>query len=272
MKPRQMEWDKTKPRILTGIRLPFQQVGMFPSRGLRRRRVGSIMPAMNPSVPVLTIDGPSGSGKGTISRLVAARLGWHYLDSGALYRAVGIAAGWSDIDLSDASALVRCTFDTEVGFRDDGDGEPRVIVNGVDATLELRTETAGAAASAIAAIPEVRSALKERQRAFRQPPGLVADGRDMGTVIFPDAVLKVFLTASAEARAERRYKQLIEKGFSANLSDLLRDLRERDARDTLRASAPLRPAEGALELDSTGLTIEQTIAAVLEAYRRRAGC
>src|SRR5690606_41045817 len=135
------------------------------------------------TVPVLAIDGPSGSGKGTISRLVATHLGWHYLDSGALYRAVGIAASWSDIDLSDASALVRCTFDTEIGFRDDPSGEPRVIVNGVDATDELRTETAGAAASAIAAIPEVREALKARQRAFRRPPGLVADGRDMGTVI-----------------------------------------------------------------------------------------
>ena len=163
--------------------------------------------------PVLTIDGPSGSGKGTISRLVARRLGWHYLDSGALYRAIGVAAGWGDIDLADPAALVRCTFDTEIGFRDEGE-ELRVLVNGQDATDELRTETAGAAASAIAAIPEVRAALKERQRVFRRPPGLVADGRDMGTVIFPDAGWKVFLTASAEERAERRYKQLNDKGVS----------------------------------------------------------
>ena len=221
------------------------------------------MPAMNSSVPVLTIDGPSGSGKGTISRLVAARLGWHYLDSGALYRAVGIAAGWSDLDLSDASALVRCTFDTEVGFRDDGDGEPRVIVNGVDATLELRTETAGAAASAIAAIPEVRSALKERQRAFRQPPGLVADGRDMGTVIFPDAPLKVFLTASAACRAERRYKQLISKGISTNIDSLRADLEARDARDSSRSVAPLKPAQDAQLLDNSGMTVETSVNQVL---------
>ena len=226
------------------------------------------MSTMNSPVPVLTIDGPSGSGKGTISRLVATRLGWHYLDSGALYRAVGIAAGWSDIDLSDASALVRCTFDTEVGFRDAGDGEPRVIVNGVDATLELRTETAGAAASAIAAIPEVRSALKERQRAFRQPPGLVADGRDMGTVIFPDAAHKVFLTASAEERAERRYKQLKDKGVSVTIDGLLREILARDARDASRAVAPLRPADDAVRIDTTGLPIEGVVALVLDVVSR----
>ncbi len=215
------------------------------------------------AIPVLTIDGPSGSGKGTISRIVAGRLGWHYLDSGALYRAVGIAAGWSDIDLSDASALVRCAFDTEIRFRDDANGEPRVIVNGLDATDELRTETAGAAASAIAAIPEVRAALKDRQRAFRQPPGLVADGRDMGTVIFPDARYKVFLTASAEERAERRYKQLKEKGVSVTLAGLLREILARDARDGSRAVAPLRPAEDAERIDTTGQPIEAVVGQVL---------
>ena len=223
----------------------------------------------DPSAPVLTIDGPSGSGKGTISRIVAGRLGWHYLDSGALYRAVGIAAGWSDIDLSDASALVRCTFDTEIGFRDDARGEPRVIVNGVDATDELRTETAGAAASAIAAIPEVRAALKDRQRAFRQQPGLVADGRDMGTVIFPHAPLKVYLWASAQCRAERRYKQLISKGISANMCTLLADLEARDARDMNRATAPLKPAEDSLQLDSSEMTIEQVVAQVLTWWQER---
>src|SRR5690606_40570479 len=165
-------------------------------------------------VPVLTIDGPSGSGKGTISRAVARRLGWHYLDSGALYRAVGVAAGWGDLDLDDAGALVRCAFDTTVDFRDGAGGEPRVLVNGNDATDEQRTGSGGAAASAIAAIPEVRAALTDRQRAFRRPPGLVADGRDMGTVIFPDASTKVFLTASAEDRARRRHKQLSDKGVS----------------------------------------------------------
>ncbi len=218
---------------------------------------------MTAEVPVLTIDGPSGSGKGTISRAVAQRLGWHYLDSGALYRAVGVAAGWADLDLDDAGALVRCTFDTTIGFRDDSGGEPRVIVNGHDATDELRTETAGAAASAIAAIPEVRAALKERQRAFRKPPGLVADGRDMGTVIFPDARWKVFLTASAEERAERRYKQLKNKGVSVTMDGLLREILARDARDANRAVAPLRPAEEAVRIDTTGLGIETVVSQVL---------
>ena len=219
------------------------------------------------AIPVLTIDGPSGSGKGTISRAVAARLGWHYLDSGAFYRAVGVAAGWADLDLDDAGALVRCAFDTDIGFRDrDGagaGGEPRVLVNGHDATDELRTETAGAAASAIAAIPEVRQALKERQRAFRQPPGLVADGRDMGTVIFPDAAIKVFLTASAGERAERRYKQLKDKGVSVTLDGLLREILARDARDASRAVAPLRPAEDAVRIDTTGQGIDAVVERVL---------
>lgn len=216
------------------------------------------------SIPVLTIDGPSGSGKGTISRLVSQQLGWHYLDSGALYRAVGVAASWADLDLADPSALVRCAFDTRVGFRDDPSGELRVLVNDVDATDELRTETAGAAASAIAAIPEVRSALKDRQRAFRQAPGLVADGRDMGTVIFPDAPFKVFLTASAEERAERRYKQLKDKGVSVNLDGLLREILARDARDASRAVAPLRPADDAVRIDTTGLGIDAVVERVLQ--------
>lgn len=218
---------------------------------------------MSNDVPVLTIDGPSGSGKGTISRLVAQRLGWHYLDSGALYRAVAVAAGWADLDLDDGGALVRCTFDTDIGFREDAGGELRVLVNGNDATDELRTETAGAAASAIAAIPAVRAALKERQRAFRRPPGLVADGRDMGTVIFQDAPYKVFLTASAEERAERRYKQLKDKGVSVTLDGLLREILARDARDANRAVAPLRPAEDAVRIDTTGLGIDTVVQRVL---------
>ena len=212
-----------------------------------------------PPVPVLTIDGPSGAGKGTVSRLVAGRLGWHYLDSGALYRAVGVAASWADLDLSDPAALVRCTFDTDIRFQDDG-GNLRVIVNGTDATDELRLETTGTLASAIAAIPEVRAALKERQRAFRREPGLVADGRDMGTVIFPDAATKVFLTASAAERAGRRHKQLKDKGVSVTLDGLLGEILARDARDANRAVAPLRPADDAVIIDTTG----QGIAAVVE--------
>jgi cytidylate kinase len=238
-------------------------------RGYNERPTAEPEPAMSepaapaPSVDVLTIDGPSGSGKGTISRRVAARLGWHYLDSGALYRGVGVAASWADLDLADPAALVRCAFDTRIGFEDRADGELRVIVNGVDATDELRTETAGAAASAIAAVPEVRSALKDRQRAFRRPPGLVADGRDMGTVIFPDAPYKVFLTASPEERAERRYKQLKDKGVSVILDDLLREILARDARDANRAVAPLRPADDAVCIDTTGLGIDAVVERVL---------
>ena len=227
----------------------------------------TVAPAQDPArpgpVPVLTIDGPSGSGKGTISREVARRLGWHYLDSGALYRAVGLAASWANLDLSDAPALVRCAFDTDIGFRADGDAEPRVVVNGVDATDELRTETAGAAASAIAAIPEVRAALTSRQRAFRQAPGLVADGRDMGTVIFPDATIKVFLTASAEERAQRRHKQLKDKGVSVTLDGLLREILARDARDASRAVAPLRPAVEAVCVDTTGQGVTAVVERVL---------
>ncbi len=222
-----------------------------------------------PPVPVLTIDGPSGAGKGTVSRLVAGRLGWHYLDSGALYRAVGVAASWADLDLSDPAALVRCTFDTAVEFREQADGL-RVLVNGTDATGELRLETTGTLASAIAAIPEVRAALKERQRAFRREPGLVADGRDMGTVIFPDATTKVFLTASAEERARRRHNQLNEKGVSVTFDGLLREILSRDARDAQRAVAPLKPADDAVLLDTTGLSIDEVVDRVLALVPARA--
>jgi len=214
-------------------------------------------------IPVFTIDGPSGSGKGTISREVAHRLGWHYLDSGALYRAVGLAAAWEGLDLSDAEAVAGCAARTEIRFETAGAGEPHVIVNGKDATRQLRTETAGAAASAIAAHPPVRAALVDLQHRFRRSPGLVADGRDMGTVIFPDAAYKVFLTASAAERAQRRYKQLKDKGVSVNLDSLLHEIAARDERDAGRAVAPLKPAEDAVIVDSTGTPITEVIERVL---------
>jgi cytidylate kinase len=220
-------------------------------------------------VPVLTIDGPSGSGKGTISRAVADALSWHLLDSGALYRAVGYAAGMEGLDLSDSQAVTRCAETTKITFRDPKDGgETRVIVNGHDATDEIRTETCGAAASAIAAIPSVRTALFDKQRSFRRLPGLVADGRDMGTVVFPEAPFKVFLTASAEERARRRYKQLKEKGLNVTLSSLLREIEARDERDANRKVAPLRPAAGALIVDTTGMPVSDVVARVLAVVHR----
>ena len=219
-------------------------------------------------IPVLTIDGPSGSGKGTISRMVAESLGWHLLDSGALYRAVGFAAGMEGLDLSDAEAMTRCAETTRITFRAAKDGgETHVIVNGMDATDEIRTETCGAAASAIAAIPSVRAALFDKQRSFRKSPGLVADGRDMGTVIFPDARVKVFLTAGAEERARRRYKQLKEKGLGVTLAALLREIQARDVRDAERPVAPLKPASDAVIIDSTGMPIDTVVAQVLALVR-----
>ena len=219
-------------------------------------------------VPVLTIDGPSGSGKGTVSALVAERLGWRLLDSGALYRAVGYAAGMAGLDLSDADAMARCAQGTKIQFRSgEAGGGTRVLVNGHDATDELRTETAGAAASAIASMPSVRQALVALQLGFRRPPGLVADGRDMGTVIFPDAAFKVFLTASAAERAKRRYKQLKEKGLSVTLSGLQREIEARDARDASRAVAPLKPAADAVLVDTTGMPIADVVAKVLAVVR-----
>ncbi|WP_266181750.1 (d)CMP kinase [Dyella humicola] len=220
------------------------------------------------SVPILTIDGPSGSGKGTISRLVADKLGWRLLDSGALYRAVGYAAGMEGLDLSDAEAMTRCAQTTKIRFQATTDGsDTRVLVNGHDATDELRTETAGAAASAIASIPSVRQALVDMQLGFRKAPGLVADGRDMGTVIFPDAPFKVFLTASAAERAKRRYKQLKEKGLSVTLATLQREIEARDARDASRTVAPLKPAADAVFIDTTGMGIDIVVAKVLAVAR-----
>lgn len=226
-------------------------------------------PAVSEKIaPVVTIDGPSGSGKGTISARVADALGWHLLDSGALYRAVGFAAGMEGLYLSDAEAVTRCAQTTKITFRDPKDGsETRVIVNGLDASIDIRTETCGAAASAIAAIPSVRAALYEKQRSFRKVPGLVADGRDMGTVIFSDAQTKVFLTASADERARRRYKQLKDKGLSVTLAALLREIEARDLRDAGRTVAPLKPALDAVVIDSTGMPIDVVVTKVLALVR-----
>ena len=215
------------------------------------------------TVPVIAIDGPAASGKGTVAARVARALGFHLLDSGALYRLVGLAALRAGIGLDDAAGLGRLATGLGVRF------EPgRVLLDGEDVTLAIREEAVSAAASRVAVYPAVRAALVGRQRAFRQPPGLVADGRDMGTVLFPDAACKVFVTATPEARAERRYKQLIEKGISASIEGLLHEIRMRDARDGERAAAPLRPADDAVILDTTDLTIDAAVAFVLERFHR----
>jgi cytidylate kinase len=217
---------------------------------------------MTSRVPVVTIDGPSGSGKGTISSGVAKKLGWHWLDSGALYRLAALAAKRRGArDKPAEIAAVAQSMD--VRFDRAGSAE-RISLDGDDVTEALRTETAGADASRVAAIPEVRTALLQRQRDFARPPGLVADGRDMGTVVFPDATLKVFLTASADERAMRRHKQLKGKGIDVSLPDLSWDIAQRDARDAQRSVAPLRPAPDARVIDSTSLTPEEVIARILE--------
>ena len=216
-------------------------------------------------VPLIAIDGPTASGKGTVAQRVAQVLGWAYLDSGALYRLCALAALRAGVDLDDEAGLAALAAALPARFVDG-----RIELDGHDVTEAIRDEAVGNAASRIAVLPALRASLLGLQRSFRRPPGLVADGRDMGTVVVPDATLKVFLTATAESRAERRHKQLIEKGFSANLADLLRDLQQRDERDANRAVAPLRPAEGAVVIDSTHLDIDQTVAQVLRAYRRPA--
>lgn len=206
-------------------------------------------------IPVLTIDGPSGSGKGTVAQMMAKQLGWHYLDSGAIYRVLAQAAINHNVDLADETKLAEMANDLDLVFSLD-DGELMVMLDGTDVSISIRSEDAGNAASKVAVLPLVRAALLQRQRDFRQSPGLVTDGRDMGTVVFPDANRKVFLTASAEIRAERRYKQLKEKGIESNLAGLVAEISERDQRDSQRDAAPLRPASGALELDSTSMGIE----------------
>ena len=212
-------------------------------------------------IPVITIDGPTASGKGTVSNLVAQKLGFHYLDSGALYRLTALAALRKGVDLGDEHALAKLARDLDCAFS----GED-VFLSRENVSAAIRAEEVGNTASKIAALPAVRQALYSLQLGFRKAPGLVADGRDMGTVIFPHAPLKVFLTASVEARAERRYKQLIGKGFSANMHDLLKDLSERDARDANRKVAPLKPAEGAYVLDTSAMNVDEAVSQVLGWY------
>ena len=212
------------------------------------------------SIPVITIDGPSGSGKGTVSHLLARHLGFHFLDSGALYRLLALSALRRDVPLDDEARLAELALALDVEFPD----EQHVLLDGVEVRGEIRSETAGNAASRVAVLPAVRAALLERQRAFRQAPGLVADGRDMGTVVFPDAAAKIFLTASPEKRAERRCKQLKEMGIEADYTALIQEISERDARDANRAVAPLKPAKDAMLIDSSALRIEAVVEQALE--------
>ena len=219
--------------------------------------------------PIVTIDGPSGSGKGTISRAVARHVGWHLLDSGALYRLVGLAGLAAGAASEDHERHAELAARMDVSFGSDPDGGERVWLDGRDVTGEIRSETAGQGASRVAAWPGVRAALLERQRAFARPPGLVADGRDMGTVVFPGADLKIFLTATPEERALRRHKQLKDKGSDVSLPALSREIAARDLRDQTRQIAPLRPAPDACVIDSTGLDVGAVVGRVLELMAAR---
>ena len=210
---------------------------------------------MNVRSPVITVDGPGGVGKGTLCQWLATQLGWPLLDSGALYRLTALAALRRNLILNDEPGIAPVAAGLAVAFTPGDDGALQVVLDGEDVSTVIRRETMGNAASQVAALPAVRAALLQRQRDFRQPPGLIADGRDMGTVVFPDAELKLFLTADAQERAQRRYKQLIEKGMDANLGDLVKEIAERDARDAQRAIAPLKAAADAEVLDTTRLSI-----------------
>ncbi len=221
------------------------------------------------SVPVLALDGPSGSGKGTVGQIIAQRLGWHYLDSGALYRALALAAAARGLDGDDAAALERLAAELDVEFVPQPPDSVRVLVDGTECGETLRSEECGRQASRLAAIPEVRRGLLRAQRAARRAPGLVADGRDMGGVVFPDAVLKIFLTANAEVRAQRRYKQLKDKGLDVSLRQLRQAIRDRDDRDAGRASSPLLAAGDACVVDTSGLGVEAVVARILEMLSER---
>ena len=223
---------------------------------------------MTANIPVITIDGPGGAGKGTLCKAMAEALGWHLLDSGAIYRVLALAAVHHDVALDNEHALVVLASHLDVSFDAGSDGV-RIILEGEEVSAAIRTEQSGNAASKIAAYPRVREALLRRQRAFRTAPGLIADGRDMGTVVFPDAEAKIFLDASAEERANRRLKQLQEKGFDVNFDRLLIEIRERDDRDRNRAVAPLRPAPDALVVDSTAMDIDAVVETILQHVMQR---
>lgn len=219
------------------------------------------------SVPVIAIDGPSGSGKGTVARILAGQLGWHLLDSGALYRLTALAGAARGLHPADEAGHAAIAAGLDARFEMDAAGAEHVLLDGRDVTYELRAESTGNMASVVAVMPAVRAALLERQHAFAAAPGLVADGRDMGTVVFPSAGLKVFLTASAEERARRRYNQLKEKGLAANLAGLSQEILERDRRDSARSVAPLRPATDAVVIDSTGIAVDGVVNRILALAR-----
>jgi cytidylate kinase len=221
------------------------------------------------TVPIMTIDGPSGSGKGTVARAAAISLGWGLLDSGALYRLVALAGRKAGIGLDNGLRLAELAVNFDIRFGSDPSGEELVWLDGVEVTRDIRTEMAGNDASKVAALPPVRAALLERQRRFAVAPGLVADGRDMGTVVFPHAQIKIFLTASPDERAQRRYKQLKQKGVAANLAALSREIAERDQRDSTRAISPLVASADAISLDTTGMGVDEVIGRVLQIARGR---